>query len=581
MFCSSFFITCFLPFSPLFLYGFLYHFLSFPAFHAFSIYFSKSFTRLLQFPIVFCTISSGCYRIFLHFHCIFSSMFTASSQFVPSSRSGFLHVPTDFAPFMVVITFFLPGCYHIFLHCIFPAFSSGFCTISSDCYHVFLQFSISSSWVFQSIHAFLIYFSKIFTRLLFAPFPLVCCIFNVFFQEFYPSPSFSDRFCTIFLLVVIAFSCTFTVFFQHVYCIVISLFLAVTPVSSMFQQILHGLFLAFSSDRYHVFLKFHCIFQYILFVGFQICFVQHFFTTCFLSISPLPSIGFCTISSGFLHFHTYLFNININPRVLPVSFIFPILFAPFPLVVITFSCTFTVFFQHVYCIVMVCGLAFAPAFLHFPRDFPWFVPSIRSVFVRFLRGFCTISSDRYHVFLQFHCIFRYILMVSPATKKADLGGIDTPPSANCLVVHNPAKCSVFSRSTQGHGEISFPFGNHPPPHPLFSLRSQTATSQLAGFRNIRTQRKCPTGMLSKVNNMVQCVALVKLSTEHKCSAGCVFGTSSQPSAAVQKHTNRQEKSGRGQWNNDSDACIAQPLFRSGNPDPWNARYMRDPSSPFL
>ena len=73
-------------------------------------------------------------------------------------------------------------------------------------------------------------------------------------------------------------------------------------------------------------------------------------------------------------------------------------------------------------------------------------------------------------------------MVSPATKKADLGGIDTPPSANYLVVHNPAKCSVFWRSTQGHGEISFPFGN-PPPHPLFSLRSQTATSQLAGFRN--------------------------------------------------------------------------------------------------
>ena len=73
-------------------------------------------------------------------------------------------------------------------------------------------------------------------------------------------------------------------------------------------------------------------------------------------------------------------------------------------------------------------------------------------------------------------------MVSPATKKADLGGIDTPPSANYLVVHNPAKCSVFWRSTQGHGEISFPFGNHPPPHPLFSLRSQTATSQLAGFR---------------------------------------------------------------------------------------------------
>ena len=100
----------------------------------------------------------------------------------------------------------------------------------------------------------------------------------------------------------------------------------------------------------------------------------------------------------------------------------------------------------------------------------------------FSREFCTISSDRYHVLLQFHCIFQYILMVFPATKKADLGGIDTPPSANCLVVLNPAKCSVFWRSTQGHGEISFPFGNRPPPHPLFSLCSQTATSQLAGFR---------------------------------------------------------------------------------------------------
>ena len=121
---------------------------------------------------------------------------------------------------------------------------------------------------FQSIHAFLIYFSKIFTRLLFAPFPLVCCIFNVFFQEFYPSPSFSDRFCTISsgcYRIFLHFHCLFPTCLLHRHI----LFLAVTPVSSMFQQILHGLFLAFSSDRYHVFLKFHCIFQYILFVGFQ------------------------------------------------------------------------------------------------------------------------------------------------------------------------------------------------------------------------------------------------------------------------------------------------------------------------
>ena len=121
---------------------------------------------------------------------------------------------------------------------------------------------------FQSIHAFLIYFSKIITRLLFAPFPLVCCIFNVFFQEFYPSPSFSDRFCTISsgcYCIFLHFHCLFPTCLLHRH----SLFLAVTPVSSMFRQILHGLFLAFSSDRYHAFLKFHCIFQYILFVGFQ------------------------------------------------------------------------------------------------------------------------------------------------------------------------------------------------------------------------------------------------------------------------------------------------------------------------
>ena len=177
---------------------------------------------------------------------------------------------------------------------------------------------------FQSIHAFLIYFSKIFTRLLFAPFPLVCCIFNVCFQEFYPSPSFSDRFCTISsgcYRIFLHFHCLFPTCLLHRH----SLFLAVTPVSSMLQQILHGLFLAFSSDRYHVFLKFHCIFQYILFVSFQyvlssiflrhvsyhfhlfppICFVHIFLTTCFLSFSPLSSIGFCTISSGFLHFHTF------------------------------------------------------------------------------------------------------------------------------------------------------------------------------------------------------------------------------------------------------------------------------------
>ena len=156
------------------------------------------------------------------------------------------------------------------------------------------------------------YFSKSFTRLL--HFPIV----------FAPFP-----------LVVIAFSCTFTVFFQHV-CLLHrhSLFIAVTPVSSMFQQILHGLFLAFSSDRYHGFLKFHCIFQYILFVGFQyVC------PAFFYYMLPIIFISFL---HRFLHHFlwfpafSYLFNINIHPKSFTCLLHFPILFAPFPLVVITF-----------------------------------------------------------------------------------------------------------------------------------------------------------------------------------------------------------------------------------------------------
>ena len=129
----------------------------------------------------------------------FSSMLTASSQFVPSSRSGFLHVPTDFAPFiLVVITFSCQVVITFSFTVSFQHFPVDFARFPL----IVIMFSCSFYILFvgfQSIHACLIYFSKIFARLLFAPFPLVCCIFNIFFQEFYPSPSFSDRFCTIFL----------------------------------------------------------------------------------------------------------------------------------------------------------------------------------------------------------------------------------------------------------------------------------------------------------------------------------------------------------------------------------------------
>ena len=164
---------------------------------------------------------------------------------------------------------------------------------------------------------------------------------------------------------------------------------------------------------------------------------------------------------------SYLFNINMNPRVLPVSFIFRSclhhflsLLSHFPALSLYFSSMFT------------ASSWFAPSirsgFLHFPRDFPWFVPSIRSVFVRFPGDFVRFPL----IVIMFSCSFIVFSNTSSwslrPTKKVDLGGIDTPPSANYLVVHNPAKCSVFWRSTQGHGEISFPFGNHPPTPPILT-----------------------------------------------------------------------------------------------------------------
>ena len=190
---SSFFYYMLPTIFTAFLYGFLYHVLSFPAFHAFSIYFSKSFTRLLQFPIVFCTISSGCYRIFLHFHCIFPACLL-------HRHSLFLAVAPVSSMFQQILhpLFWLLSHFPARLLSHFPSLylSSIFQWILHD-----IMFSCSFYILFvgfQSIHAFLIYFSKSFTRLL--HFPIV----------FAPFP-----------LVVIAFSCTFTVFFQHVYCIVI------------------------------------------------------------------------------------------------------------------------------------------------------------------------------------------------------------------------------------------------------------------------------------------------------------------------------------------------------------------------
>ena len=172
MFWPIFFIICFLPFSPL-------SSIAFCTISCISYIFNIFFQEFYPSPSVsdrFYTISSGCYHIFLHFHCIFP-VAPVTSMF-----QQILH------PLFWLLSYFPARLLSHFLHCIFPVFSSVFCIISFDCYHNFL-FSCSFYILgFQSIHTFLIYFSKIFTRLLFTPFPLVCCIFNVCFQEFYPFP---------------------------------------------------------------------------------------------------------------------------------------------------------------------------------------------------------------------------------------------------------------------------------------------------------------------------------------------------------------------------------------------------------
>ena len=168
-----------------------------------------------------------------------------------------------------------------------------------------------------------------------------------FFKNFTRLLDFSDRFCAISsgcYRIFLHFHCLFPTCLLHRH----SLFLAVTPVSPMFQQILHGLFLAFSSDRYHVFLKFHCIFEYILFVGFQYV----------LSSIFLLHVSFYTISCGFLHFHTFSILILIQEFYLTPSFSDPFC---------TISSRCYHIFLHFHCIFPACllhrhglRLAFAP-----------------------------------------------------------------------------------------------------------------------------------------------------------------------------------------------------------------------------
>ena len=292
----------------------LWLFVPFPLVSCISCIFNIFFQEFYPSPSVsdrFCTISSGCYRIFLHFHCIFPacllhrhSLFLAVAP-VSSMFQQILH------PLFWLLSHFPARLLSHFPSLYLSSIFSGFCTISSDCYHVFLQFLYPLRG-FQSIHAFLIYFSKIL--------PVSFLHHFLWFAAFsmYVSKSFTRllHFPIVFApfpLVVTAFSCTFTVFFQHVYCIIIvcsSSHSGFLHVPTGFAWFVPSIFLWSLSCFPQVSLYFpiHPL------RGFSICFVQHFFTTCFLSFSPLSSIGFLHISSGFLHFHTFSILIPVVPH---------------------------------------------------------------------------------------------------------------------------------------------------------------------------------------------------------------------------------------------------------------------------
>ena len=135
---------------------------------------SSRFLHFMHFQYIFPRVLpvSFSFRSFLHhflwllshfpaLSLYFSSMFTASS-FVPSSRSGFLHVPTDFAPFILVVITFSCQVVSTFSFTVsFQHFPVDFARFPL----IVIMFScnfLSSSW-----------------------FSVYSCIFNLFFQDFF------------------------------------------------------------------------------------------------------------------------------------------------------------------------------------------------------------------------------------------------------------------------------------------------------------------------------------------------------------------------------------------------------------
>ena len=136
MFCQVFFITCFLPFSPLSSMVFCTMSTRFLHF----MHFQYIFPRILPVSFSFRSFLHHFLWLLSHFPALsryFSSMFTASSWFAPSIRSGFLHFPRDFP-------WFVPSIRSVFVR--FPGDFVRFPLIVIMFSCSFIVFSNTSSW---------------------------------------------------------------------------------------------------------------------------------------------------------------------------------------------------------------------------------------------------------------------------------------------------------------------------------------------------------------------------------------------------------------------------------------------------
>ena len=175
-------------------------------------------------------------------------------------------------------------------------------------------------------------------------------------------------------------------------------------------------------------------------------FVLHF--PILLLSFPLPTITFPAFSRYFIRFLLHHFSLHFLRLML-------------------FPCIFSYFCSHFLCL--------PSHFLHFHCILYDFFPHFSLYFFRFTLFSSIFPCFCFHFlclpshFLHFHCIFYgfyYIIVpLYSATKMADLGGIDTPPSTNCLAVHNPAKHSTQSPLSQPESEIWSRFVHHSPPTP--------------------------------------------------------------------------------------------------------------------